>query len=632
PASAVKELLENAIDAGGTKIQLIVKDAGKTLIQVVDNGCGMSETDARLSFERHATSKIKNVNDLFAINTFGFRGEALASIAAVAQVELKTRQKDQTLGTRLVIHGSQVQVQEPCNCAIGTSFSIKNLFYNVPARRNFLKSPPVEMRHIIDEFQRVVLANPQIQFSLHNNNVEVFHLPSSNLRRRIVNVFGHNFNKRLVPLGEETDFLRIYGFIGKPKYARKTRGEQYFFVNDRFIKSSYLNHAVLTAYEEVLQPKTFPLYVVFIDIDPIRIDVNVHPTKQEIKFDDEKVVYTFLNAAVKRSLGAYCVTPTIDFDQEVNLGFPINQVPKPSKRLENFSTNTPFSSNASTKVKTSEGKRNKSEDSHTIRIDKSATQKDYIPTNWMDLYKTHDIKVDVSKETTLPRSNVQEIPTEQNSSPRTITIESDFSQEAKGGALGFEQQQSEQTRCQIHRTYILTQIKSGFILVHQQLAHERVLYEGFWQRFNGIKASTQTLLFPRNISLSNADAVLLKEIMPEIKALGYHIEAVKQNKFTIHGVPADLSQAGNEEQSIEHLIEQYKLNLNELKLDKRESLVRTMARSNAVKTGEKLNKQEMQNLIDQLFACEKPFVAPNGKPTFVTYALDDIQKRFDIRR
>ena len=291
PASVVKELMENSIDAGSTQIKLIIKDAGKTLIQVIDDGCGMSETDARMSFERHATSKIRTAKDLFAIKTMGFRGEAMASIAAIAQVEMKTRKHNEDVGVRLTIEGSEIKSQEPCQCNAGTSLSIKNLFYNVPARRNFLKTTTVEMRHIIDEFQRVALANPDIFFSLHHNGTEVFHLPESNLRQRIVNMFGQNSNKKLVPVLEETDALRLEGFVGKPEFAKKTRGEQFFFVNKRFIKSGYLNHALMGAYEDVLSKDTYPLYVIFIEIDPARIDINVHPTKQEIKFDDERLVY-----------------------------------------------------------------------------------------------------------------------------------------------------------------------------------------------------------------------------------------------------------------------------------------------------------------------------------------------------
>src|ERR1700744_1532305 len=327
PASAVKELVENALDSGADRIQLILKDGGKALIQVIDNGCGMSGTDARMSFERHATSKIRKADDLFAIRTMGFRGEAMASIAAIAQVELKTRRYEDELGTCIQIEGSEVLSQQACSANTGTSISVKNLFYNTPARRNFLKSNPVEMRHIVDEFQRVALANPGIFFTFHHDGQEVYHLPATVLKQRIVHLFGNNYNQRLVPVEEDTSIIKLRGYVGKPEFARKTRGEQFFFVNNRYIRDAYLNHAVLTAFEELLPDESFPLYVLFIDIDPAKIDINVHPTKTEIKYQDEKSIYAIIRSAVKRSLGKFNITPTLDFDQENSIGHLIT--PKP---------------------------------------------------------------------------------------------------------------------------------------------------------------------------------------------------------------------------------------------------------------------------------------------------------------
>src|ERR1700760_850823 len=327
PASAVKELVENAIDAGADKIQLILKDAGKSLIQVIDNGCGMSLTDARMSFERHATSKIRKADDLFAIRTMGFRGEAMASIAAISQVELKTRRHEDELGTCIFIEGSEVLKQEACSGNAGTSISVKNLFYNIPARRNFLKSNPVEMRHIIDEFQRVALAHPEIFFTLHHDGQEVYHLPATTLKQRIVHLLGNNYNQRLVPVEEDTTIIKLHGFVGKPEFARKTRGEQFFFVNNRFIKDAYLNHAVLMAFKELLPEDTFPLYVLFIEIDPAKIDINVHPTKTEIKYQDEQTIYAIIRSAVKRSLGRYNITPSLDFDQENSIEHLVTPIP-----------------------------------------------------------------------------------------------------------------------------------------------------------------------------------------------------------------------------------------------------------------------------------------------------------------
>lgn len=600
PASAVKEMLENAIDAGSTRITLIVKNGGKALIQVIDNGSGMSETDARLCFERHATSKITQAKDLFAIRTMGFRGEALASLAAIAKVEVKTRQKEEEVGVRIVIEGSEVVLQEPCQCAAGTSIAVKNLFYNVPARRNFLKRNAIEMRHIIDEFQRVALANAKIHFELYNNDVQLFHLAAANLRKRIVNILGKNFNARLVPVEEEADFFHIYGFIGKPEFARKTRGEQYFFVNERFIKSGYLHHAVVSAYDELLQPKSYPLYILFIDIDPARIDVNVHPTKQEIKFDDEKVVYTFMNAAVKRALGVYNVTPSIDFDQNVNLSFiqPVSQ--KKSQQHNSSASNS-----------TNQTSHKEQKDVSLKNSNLNLTRhKQAVPINWQELYKIEDLKTDADAETT------------------TITIQSDFGKQTTLDVGDEKVSHQDSFPCQLHRTYILSQIKSGFIMVRQQAAHERILYEKYLLAIENNPASTQKQLFPQTIELPVADAELLKEILPEINALGYDIQEFGKGTFVVHGTPSDVK-AGNEQKVIEYLIEQYKFNATNLKLPKRANVAQTMARNNAIKSGQKMEVAEMKNLLDQLFACQKPFVAPNGKPTFVTYRLRDIEKQFE---
>lgn len=619
PASVVKELLENSIDAGSTHIQLIIKDAGKKLIQVIDDGDGMSETDARLCFERHATSKIRNVNDLFSIYTLGFRGEAMASIAAVTKVVLKTCPKNQELGTHIVIEGSEVKVQDACQTPKGTSIAVKNLFYNVPARRNFLKSRPVETRHIVEEFQRIALANPKIFFSFHNNDVKIFHLPPASLRRRIVGLFGHNFNERLVPLEEETDVVRIYGFIGKPKFARKTRGEQYFFVNERFIKSNYLNHAVVSAYEEILPPKTYPLYVIFIDVDPARIDVNVHPTKQEIKFDDEKIVYTFVHAAVKRALGAYSVTPAIDFSQNVNLGVsPTAKISlKPKENNQKLKPITlPTKETSRTKLAPTENSNPKPVPTKQLKTQSITTNKtngakhktNKVPKNWQEIYKTATI----------------------NPAHKTITIRSDFSKQANLEVENKEKvEDKKRMPYQLHNQYILSQIKSGFILINQQAAHTRVLYEKYINILEKTKGSTQQLLFPKTIILPPIDAELLQEILPDVNELGYDIQGFGHNTFIIHGVPSDLSNKGDEQAVIDGLIEQFKQNKGALKLDKRAFLARIMAESNAIKIGQALNVEEMKNLVDQLFACATPYVAPNGRSTFVRYNLVDIERQFE---
>lgn len=433
PASAVKELLENAIDAGADQIRLIVKNAGKSLIQVTDNGCGMSITDARHCFERHATSKIRKAEDLFEIRTMGFRGEAMASIAAIAQVELKTKRIEDELGTVIEIEGSEIINQYPENIAAGTNISVKNLFYNIPARRNFLKSNPVEMRHIIEEFQRVALAHPQIFFSLHSDGNELFHLPKESLKQRIVHLFGNSYNQRLVPVEEDTTILRVTGFIGKPEYAKKTRGEQYFFVNNRFVKDPYLHHAVMNAYEEILPSDAFPLYVLFIDIDPSKIDINVHPTKTEIKYEDEKSIYAILRSAVKRSLGRYNITPTLDFDQETSFNQMITQKPLDEIQAPTINFNPDFNpfETGEKSARSSAGKFGGYDDVFTR---KAAT-----PQNWDKLY-----------EVTTQPSPTQiplELPTEERRVPQR-----EVSDEENGHTKLF---------FQLHQRYIVSQIHSG---------------------------------------------------------------------------------------------------------------------------------------------------------------------------
>ena len=602
PASVVKELMENSIDAGSTQIKLIIKDAGKTLIQVIDNGCGMSETDARMSFERHATSKIRAAKDLFAIKTMGFRGEAMASIAAIAQVEMKTRKHNEDLGVRLIIEGSEIKSQEACQCNAGTSLSIKNLFYNVPARRNFLKTTTVEMRHIIDEFQRVALANPDIFFSLHHNGTEVFHLPESNLRQRIVNMFGPNSNKKLVPVLEETDALRLEGFVGKPEFAKKTRGEQFFFVNRRFIKSGYLNHALMGAYEDVLPKETYPLYVIFIEIDPARIDINVHPTKQEIKFDDERLVYNYLKVSVRHALGQYSITPTLDFDQEQIL----NNHPLPNmseSRRESTTVPSSFSSSSS-----DEGERYEtfSSKANNSPLDSSNLQ------NWKKMYDGLD-EFDEQKDEKIGN--------------QPITIESGMSDGNQLDDANQSFSKDIKPLFQIHSTYIVSHIKSGYILVDQQAAHERILYERYLDMLNEKEAVTQKELFPRNITLNPADAEILKGLLPQINLLGFDIQEFGKDAFVIHGVPADLKSAQDEQKIIEQLLEQYKSN-RDLDLNIFENIARSMSRSSAIKKGQSLTQEEMRELVDQLFACAMPFTSPMGKKCFVTFELEELAKKF----
>ncbi len=591
PASVVKELLENAVDAGADDIRLIIKEAGRSLIQVVDNGCGMSETDARLSFERHATSKIRSSDDLFAIRTKGFRGEALASIAAVAQVEMKTRLHSEEIGTRILITGSKLELQESCSCPAGTSIAVKNLFHNVPARRNFLKSNPVEMRHIIEEFQRIALAHPDIAFSLAHNDQYIHQLPAGNLRKRIVNLLGSQTNKKLIPVHDlETDVIRISGFVGKPEMARKTRGEQFFFTNKRFIKSGYLHHAVMSAYEELLPQGTYPLYIIFLEIDPARIDVNIHPTKQEIKFEDERLVYKYLSVAVRHALGS--IAQTMDFEQEMGI-LRATQASAPSSKAGSAPT-VKAPSDAF-----------------------SGSGKKAGAAEWRKLYQG------------LQQAAEQLPPLQQTEPEEPLTLASKLS--------GEEQSDTPQAQVassipkqphQIHGRYIISSIKSGFLLIDQQAAHQRILYEEFLAKLQKQKQSTQKALFPQTLECQAADAELLTEMLPQINKLGFDIEPFGKNTFIINGLPAEMKTGKNPLELIETLLENYKHQADP-KLSLQEKIARSLAQSAAIRAGQSLSIEEMQLLIDKLFACSHPYHSPSGKRCFITFSLDELAKRFN---
>lgn len=583
PASVVKELVENSIDAGSSDIKLIVKDAGRTLIQVVDNGSGMSETDARMCFERHATSKIKKADDLFSINTKGFRGEAMASIAAIAHVEMKTRKEKDELGTLIYIEGSEVKLQEPCQHPQGTGIQVKNLFYNVPARRNFLKSNQVEFRHIIEEFQRVALPHPEISFSLYHNENEIFRLDKGGFRQRIVGVFGNNFNERLVPVEEKTNIIQLSGFVGKPEFARKTRGEQYFFVNKRFIKSAYLNHAVQAAFEELIPGEHYPSYFLMMEVNPATIDINIHPTKTEIKFEDEKAIYAIIRSAIKQSLGKYHVAPTLDFDREASFDLPFDSNRQIKPPVIHFNANyNPFNTPGSTQAASS--------DKNNVK-------------HWERLYPQQS---DFSAEVAAPVKKEEKFLPDWNK----IIAE------------------SEKKSCyQLHNTYILSPIKSGMIMIDQQRAHERVLYEHFISLLESREGTSQQLLFPQTINFNAADAGLINELLEDIKALGFDINLFGKDAFVVNGIPAGISENESKE-ILEGVLENYKNNLTEIKLDSRENLARAMAKKLGIKKGKHLAGEEMNNLIDQLFACNMPYSSPSGKPTLITLTLDDLEKKF----
>ncbi|MBL0145827.1 MAG: DNA mismatch repair endonuclease MutL [Chitinophagaceae bacterium] len=586
PASAVKELLENAVDAGADEIKLIVNDAGKSLIQVIDNGKGMSEIDARMSFERHATSKIKDIEDLFRIKTMGFRGEALASIAAVAQVELKTKRAEDETGVFLEVENSVVIKQEPIAATNGTSIAMKNLFFNVPARRNFLKSNAAELRHIVDEFVRVAMAFPEIFFSLSSNGQQVFHLEAGTLKQRIVQILGNNYNAKVVSVQEHTDYMNIYGFVGKPETAKKTRGDQYFFVNNRFIKSAYLNHAVMNAFDEMIAKDSFPMYTLFIDLDPSQLDINVHPTKQEIKFEDEKIVYAFVQSAVKHALAQFSITPTLDFELDASIQS-LDAVSKPFTEENKSSATSSSLYSTFTKKNQAHFVESKSELKH-----------------WKDFYE--------------PTKKVSstELQVDSNETKKDF----DF--------LDAHNSKFETENCfQLHNTFIILPTHNGYYLLHQQNAHERILYERFIAAVDGKPMSTQQSLFPVTIDLAPADAVLLNELLPDLQHLGYMLEPFGNNTFVIQGTPADVVQ-GNEKVAIEKMLEQYKHFSNDLKYSKREKLLRSLALQQAIKPGTSLTEKEMKGLVEDLFNCTTPNITANGKPTYLEFKKNELNKMF----
>lgn len=593
PSSAVKELLENAVDAGATEIQLFVNDAGKALVQVIDNGKGMSETDARMCFERHATSKIKNIDDLFEIKTMGFRGEALASIAAVAQVELKSKKQGETIGTFIEIENSVVKKQEPVATNEGTNISMKNLFFNVPARRNFLKSNASELRHIVDEFIRVAMAFPSLFFSLTSNGQEVFHLEKGTLKQRVIQILGNTYAAKLVSVKEETDYMNIYGFVGKPETARKTRGDQYFFVNNRFIKSAYLNHAVMNAFSDMIAKDCFPMYALFIDIDPSRLDINVHPTKQEIKFEDEKLIYAFVQSAVKHSLAQYSVTPTLDFDLDVSIQ-KTEAVSKP------FTPEKQYSAIGTSLYKTFTQKNQ----AHFIE-----NKSDLRPWN-QNLLQQNSYERP-SNHLEIPKKEPGDFP---SSFKKTVLATAD--KRPIPGSL-----------IQLHKTFIVAENDNAFILIHQQNAHERILYERFTEAMEGKPISIQSSLFPTAIELAPADAVLLTELLPDLRILGYQVEPFGNHTFIIQGSPADVPD-GNEKDSLEKLLEQYKHFNMDMSFSKREKLLRSMSWQQAIKAGHFLTEKEIENLVQDLFNCKISNTTPNGKPVFLEFKKEEMDKMF----
>jgi DNA mismatch repair protein MutL len=575
PASAVKELIENAIDAEATSVRLIVKESGKTLLQVIDNGKGMSETDARMSLERHATSKIRKAEDLFELRTMGFRGEALASIAAVSQMEMKTRLTGEELGTLLVVEGSEVKRQEPVACDTGTSIAVKNLFYNIPGRRNFLKSNANEYQHIVDEFQRLALSHPDVAFQLIEGDSVEFDLAPAKLSQRIVGIFGKPYQEQLAPCKEETALVKLSGYLGKPQAARKKRGEQFLFVNKRFIRSNYLHHAVMTAFEGLLPESTYPFYVLFIEIDPKHIDVNVHPTKTEIKFDDERAIYAVVLSAVRQAIGTHNLTPTIDFDADVNLISKLSAGGEASREVyfeERFSSG----------------------------INRSDVE------NWDKIFSANT-------EERFPRP-ISEIPR-----VHTIRFESALNQ---GSDI-----QQEKLCFQLHNRYIVKQVRSGLLFIDQQAAHERILFQKFLKESRKQATQSQQCLFPQTLNFNAADFAMILEMRQEIEVLGFRIEVFGKNTLLVTGIPGNIP-ANRERDLFEGLIEQFKINQAELSVPLRENLARALAKRAAIKSGQVLLADEMKSLVDSLFTCTTPNYAPDGRPTYFIFELSKIESYF----
>ena len=588
PASVVKELIENAVDAKATEIKLIVKDAGKTLIQVIDNGLGMNVTDARLCFERHATSKIRHAEDLFALHTKGFRGEALASIAAVAHVELKTKKDQEELGIHIIIEGSKLITQEVAVLPKGTSFLVKNLFFNIPARRNFLKSDNIELKHVIDEFERVALAHPNISFTMISNGSEVFNLPSSNYRQRIVNIFGGKTNEKLVPVTEETEILKISGFVGKPEFAKKNRTEQFFLVNNRFIRSPFLHHAIMNAYDGLLRDNNQPSYFLFLEVPPHTIDINIHPTKTEVKFDDEQALYAILRATVKHSLGMFNVAPILDFERDANLDVPYDYKDKtlgtPSIQVDR--SFNPF-----------EPETNKYSGSTSYEKSKSAQP------HWESLY-----------------TNLKQDATE---------VSNDYFEADLVASKLFDDKSTESQTLiyQFNRKYIINSIKSGLLVIHQNRAHQRILYEQFLTNITIHQASSQQLLFPLEIKFSRDEMIYLKEIQPNLEGIGFAFEKMGLDEVIISGLPAQISDT-NVTEILHDLIYNLQENLPEDSFSLSDSISKFMAKSVAIKSGKHLNTIELENIVNGLFACKEPNVSPFQKPIFITLTTEDLDKRF----
>jgi len=581
PASVVKELLENAIDAGATQIKLIIKDAGKTLVQVIDNGKGMSPFDARMSFERHATSKITKADDLFSLTTKGFRGEALASIAAIAQVELKTKQENDIVGQHIIIEGGKFLSQTECQAATGTTFTVKNLFFNITARRNFLKNDQVEQKHIIDEFERVALPHCDIHFTLISNNNEILNLPPGNLIQRIKLLYGNYMQKDLVTIAEDTSFLKIGGYVSLPHAAVKTKKEQFIFINNRFIRNPFLNHAIYEAYKELIGFQSHPKYFLFLELDPKYIDINIHPTKTEVKFTDEKTVYMLLLSAVKRALGKAHVGPSIDFETEMSINVSLPN----SERI--------------------------------LTQPKISYNPNYNPFNNSNPFS--------NKETELQKANKQ----------NWENLFEGFKQPGENSPAQSEQQAIEVIKkeaieysvFQLNLKYIVTTYNKSVLIIDQQRAHERIVYENYLNTKVENKIASQQLLFPEQLELSVNDFGLIRNLKDEFKLLGFDIEEFGKNSIVVNGAPGDLKDFSIVA-TIEGILETYKLNTIDVKIEKHDNLCRAIAKNICIKYGKILDDEEMKLIVSHLLQCENPLYTANGKPVMMEVELNEIERFF----
>jgi DNA mismatch repair protein MutL len=611
PSSVVKELVENSIDAGADNISIVLKDAGKTLIQVIDNGCGMSETDTRMAFEPHATSKIQKSVDLFAINTMGFRGEALGSIASVSEVELKTRQENNELGTQIIIRGGELIKQENISCSTGCNFLVKNLFYNVPARRKFLKADSTELRSVIADFHRLALAYPQIKFKLINNDTEIHNLPSSNIRQRIVNIFGKQLNAKIVNIDSDTSITKISGFIGDPQKAKKKYGEQYFFVNGRFMKHPYFHKALMNAYDKLLPKECIPSYFIFFELDPSIIDINIHPTKTEIKFQDEQAIFQILNASIRESLGKFNIIPSIDFDEDNSI-----EIPSISTENNNYVPEIDVNPNYNpfTNVKPTQYN----------PFGNTSSYQDSIEPDSSSFEHNEEAKVFKSKLNNSTSFQAKKEETFEIDRPEKTRV-SRMGQTRISAFNSNKKETNNKQYIQIKNRYIITQVKSGLMMIDQKRAHETILYDKILKSLEMHRGVSQQSLFPETIELNAEDASLLESLMEELNSIGFDIHPFGHNSFIIHGTPSEIDNTSSQ-QLLERLIQFYKDTQGDIKAIAKENIALSIAKASSIDYNKSLNTTEISHLIDTLFASSSPNFTPEGKKTITILEMDDIKK------